>query len=226
MITDKMLAEAAAELNATMLDSLPDPAECRHTFSKHFERKMKRIIRRANHPVGYHIMHRAASFILVLFLSFMTLLALSPSVRAAFFGWIQAQYDYYTHFYFSSGTAQYNKPADYELDLLPDGYKAFKEMKLPKNTTKSYANHSTNEIIYFTYSLDSDSIEYFYEFDEYSFEEVRVNDKVAKFYDAHDPSIANIIQWSDASTNTFLSISGFLEREELILMAENVKKIN
>ena len=44
MITDEMIAEAAAELNQALIDSLPDPRDCKHHFSKKFERKMKIMI--------------------------------------------------------------------------------------------------------------------------------------------------------------------------------------
>ena len=46
MITDKMLAQAAAELATAINESLPDPKDCTHEFSAEFERKMKRITRR------------------------------------------------------------------------------------------------------------------------------------------------------------------------------------
>lgn len=39
MITDEMLAEAAAELAEAINASLPAPEECHHQFSAKFERK-------------------------------------------------------------------------------------------------------------------------------------------------------------------------------------------
>ena len=53
MITDEMLAQAAAELADAINESLPDPSECNHQFSPRFERKMKRLIHGTNHPIMY-----------------------------------------------------------------------------------------------------------------------------------------------------------------------------
>ena len=53
MINDAMLKQAAEELAIAINESLPDPKECVFQFSPKFERKMKRLTRRANHPILY-----------------------------------------------------------------------------------------------------------------------------------------------------------------------------
>ena len=53
MISDAMLQQAAEELATAINESLPDPKECVFQFSPKFERKMKRLTRRANHPILY-----------------------------------------------------------------------------------------------------------------------------------------------------------------------------
>lgn len=44
-ITDKMLAQAAKEVDEAILDQLPDPADCKHEFSPEFEQKMAAVCR-------------------------------------------------------------------------------------------------------------------------------------------------------------------------------------
>lgn len=83
MITDKMLAQAAAELATAINESLPDPKDCTHEFSAEFERKMKRITRRANHPILYRTLRSVASIILVITIGFGSVLAVSAEARAA-----------------------------------------------------------------------------------------------------------------------------------------------
>ena len=53
MISDAMLQQAVEELATAINESLPDPKECVFQFSPKFERKMKRLTRRANHPILY-----------------------------------------------------------------------------------------------------------------------------------------------------------------------------
>ena len=61
MISDAMLQQAAEELATAINESLPDPKECVFQFSPKFERKMKRLTRRANHPILYRNLRMAAS---------------------------------------------------------------------------------------------------------------------------------------------------------------------
>ena len=66
MITDEMLAQAAAELADAINESLPSPSECTHQFSPRFEKKMKRLIRKSHHPIFYRTLRTVASIILVI----------------------------------------------------------------------------------------------------------------------------------------------------------------
>ena len=63
MISDKDLYEAARKVDEAILASLPKPEECEATFSRRFERKMKKIIRRVDHPVRYWVQKSVACFL-------------------------------------------------------------------------------------------------------------------------------------------------------------------
>lgn len=51
MISDKELQEAARECEKALLSAMPEPADCPAAFSPGFERKMKKLILRVDHPV-------------------------------------------------------------------------------------------------------------------------------------------------------------------------------
>ena len=53
MISDKELREAARRYEKARLRALPEPEDCEATFSPDFERKMKKLIFRTDHPVRY-----------------------------------------------------------------------------------------------------------------------------------------------------------------------------
>ena len=53
MIADKELQEAAWRYERVILASLPEPADCPAAFSPGFERKMKTLIFRVDHPVRF-----------------------------------------------------------------------------------------------------------------------------------------------------------------------------
>lgn len=53
MISDKELREAARRYEKALLRTLPEPEDCEAVFSPGFERKMKKLIFRTDHPIRY-----------------------------------------------------------------------------------------------------------------------------------------------------------------------------
>ena len=53
MISDKELQEASRRYEKALLAGLPEPEECPAVFSPAFERKMKKLIFRGDHPVRF-----------------------------------------------------------------------------------------------------------------------------------------------------------------------------
>ena len=95
MITDEMLYSAAAKSNTAFVKYMEegyDP-ENQHTFSAKFERKMKRLIRKADHPLLYRGLRGVASILLAILIGGGTWLAVDVEARAAFIGWLREVYD-------------------------------------------------------------------------------------------------------------------------------------
>ena len=92
------------------------------TFSSAFERKMKRLIRRADHPIRYRIAQIAACLLLAALLSGCTVLAISPEARAAFVGWVRETYEDYFVYYFTGDMRNNSDNCVFEPSWLPDGY--------------------------------------------------------------------------------------------------------
>ena len=120
MITDEMLREAAAEYERYMLAHLPEITEP-HLFSKRFERKMQKLISRARHPVLYHVKRYVAAVLLAIITLFGTVIALSPEARAAVIGWVRSTVAEY--FQYTSKNTGDSIANEYELSVLPEGYK-------------------------------------------------------------------------------------------------------
>lgn len=56
MISDKELQEAARKCEKALLAAMPEPADCPAAFSPGFERKMKKLILRVDHPVRFWLL--------------------------------------------------------------------------------------------------------------------------------------------------------------------------
>ena len=75
MITDAMLATAAGEVSDAMVSAVP---EMEHAFSSSFERRKRRLIRRADHPVRYQALRYAVAVLIAVFTLFGILMISSP----------------------------------------------------------------------------------------------------------------------------------------------------
>ena len=99
MITDAMMSQAAALLAEAINNSLPAPYECAHDYSAGFERKIKRLMRKVDHPVRHRMLRAAASILLIIFIGFGAVLSISAEAREIVFGWVRHQcgsfYDYF-----------------------------------------------------------------------------------------------------------------------------------
>lgn len=221
MITDEMLAEAAAELNQALIDGLPDPHECKHQFSKKFERKMEKLIRRVNHPIRHMVLNRVASILLVILLGFTMVMSFSPTARAAVIGWIKQAYESFYSYYFETDV-ETDSNYRYQIDPVPDGYI---EMSYAENNGYHVIVYSDNETAIVLAYADRSAYHMLYVKREgYRVEEAMVNGNIADLYISEDVSLANGIVWCDTESGYMVYISGQLEINELKNFAERVKK--
>ena len=142
MISEEMLKKAAMEADQIIRDSLPSPAECEHDFSPSFQKKMRRIFRKAKHPVIYKLPKYATCFVLMVALVSSTWLTVDAEARAAFFAWIREQYETFVEYRFVGDTTQNDNSKQYELTQLPDGFFETNRMESKGNAVVIYQNES------------------------------------------------------------------------------------
>lgn len=223
MLTDKLLADAAAEVNEAMLRSLPEPGDCAPEFSPRFERQMRWVLRRGNHPAAYRAMQRAASIALVLLIGFAMLMAVSPTVRANVWGWIRERYESWVIYRYEDAVPSDVAVIEYKLIDLPEGYTEIRRSNMPDIETIVYED-ADGSCLFFSYSKNQEAIMYLVKAEGYAIEEVEVRDMKGEVYSAEDASNSNCIIWSDDTENTMFYISGYFNREELIDLAESVRR--
>ena len=221
MITDKMLAQAAAELATAINESLPDPKDCTHEFSAEFERKMKRITRRANHPILYRTLRSVASIILVITIGFGSVLAVSAEARAAVFGWVKEQYESFYEYLFE-GEVEPAESAKYQPGWMPDGCELLTVEETAGGETYIYKDKS-GLLAQFYYIYDPDSQKLYIDTVEYISEPVSINGHSGEMYiSIYDDETSSIV-WTDNSTNTLFYVSGPYGKDTLIKIAENIQ---
>ena len=148
-----------------MLASLPEPEECEATFSPEFERKMKKLIRRTDHPVRHRIMKAAACFLLVILLGGGSVLTLSADARAAFVGWVRDVYQSYETWFVYHFTGENNTVSEdisYHPTWIPQDYAELETLDMFNQTNIIYEN-AFGLSMTFGYSLNPEAINVYVE---------------------------------------------------------------
>ena len=224
MITDEMLCVAAAESSAAYVRYLEqdyDP-EHQHKLSKRFERKIKRLFRRVNHPFLYRSLQRIASIFLAILIGGAIWLTVDFDARATFFGWVKELYETYIVYKFETDSTYNSFAEEYRPTWLPDGYKETSVNVFNDTVAISYLNEE-NQGLVFCYASSYKKASWFVDQSVSAAKQVYVNETTADFLCPEDPEIANTIVWT-ASDNTFFYISAFLSEADMIKIAESVQK--
>ena len=221
MISDALLREAAAEAEACLLANLPEVRP--HKFSAGFERKMKRLISRANHPVRHRVLRYAAAVLLAILTLFGAVLAVSPEARAEVAGWTKTIYQEYIR-YLSSNAAPQDKAA-YRLTLIPDGYALVDVVETSNSTNCFYADTSGRLLCFsWQYSPENGTAGTFVYTEGYQRYSGFVHGAEADIYISDKENETSAIIWCDDETGAVLCIHAVADVDTFIALAESVKK--
>lgn len=225
MISDERLRKAAQKVEESMLASLPEPEECEATFSPEFERKMKKLIRRTDHPIRHRIMKAVACFLLVVLVGGGSVLTLSAEARATFVGWVRDIYQSYETWFVYHFTGEHNLASEdisYYPTWIPQDYAEREVLDMFNQTIIVYEN-TAGLTISFGYSLNPEVINVYVENTNVQTKRVLVGDTPADLYLDKSAGESNILTWVDSSTDTIFWIVAQLDGDELIKIAESVE---
>ena len=225
MITDSMLRSAvkkSCEIYVNQLESGYDP-KTQHEFSPDFEKKIKKLRRKANHPIVYRSLQRIASIILVCLIACGAWFTVDAEARSAFFGWVKEIYETYFVYRFE-GNADYSESSvAYRPTWLPEGYTEFYVDDIDATTVVSYQN-TDGLLLTFRYTHNPNETDWFIDAEHAVIKETTVNGCPAEILLADNITTASVIAWTDEQDSAFY-VSGFLSESELIKIAENVQPI-
>lgn len=222
-LTDEMLIRASKQVAASIKASLPVPEECHHEFSPKVESDIKRLI---NHTERrYHIrkyLRGAAAACLVVAISLSTWLAVDAEARAAFVQWVKTVYEQSVVYeFFHSGDER--DEVRYRLGWVPEGYTMGNEVGGDEITTLVYLRGES--AIYFTYEYSEDGAKAELFPGISNVEPVQVNGMPGELYLPQDPAESNSLVWFDEENCILCSISGFIDKENMVRMANSVEAI-
>lgn len=226
MITDEQLQIAAARschIYISVLTKGYDPKSSSHTFSSNFEEKIKKLRRRADHPIFYRTMQRVASILLALIIAGSTWLAIDGTARAVFFGWIKETYEMFFIYRYSDPNISIEE-YDYCLTQIPDGYSEYMEIDEHGGVTILYKNE-TGQLMKFGYIHSSASTMWYIDTTDTVQSDAVVHGQPADLFISTSENVASILLWTSDGDNSAFYISGFFSESKLVSIAESIIRV-
>lgn len=222
-LADETLTNAAKKVAESMKASLPPPDECHHEFSPDFEQNMQKLINQTKRRQYIHkYFQNIAVATLVVVIGFSTWLAIDSEAHATVIRWIKTVYEKSVVYeFFSSGDEQ--EESAYRLGWVPEGYCFENQTDGNGLAVITYKNNEDFINFIYTHSAGGGQAELFT--GEVEAEPVTVNGNAGEFYLSETPSESNNLVWFDKTNNVWFSISGFVDKESMLRMAEHIEKV-
>ena len=176
-------------------------------------------------PLWKNVAQKIAMILLVFSLSLGSLMAVSPTVRAAVVRWVTEWYE--THIvYRYSGEQITGEMPQYEIIDLPEGYIEDERVNWPSYVSVVYQNKDTGKTIYLdcTYMQQGSASDYVT--DGVEVVPVTVNGLSGQLFLTDDwENKWNTITWNDAERNLQFEIDANVNRDVILYMAESVSLV-
>lgn len=225
-MNEERLKQAARQAGQAITESLPAPEDCTHTFSQNFQQKMKRLLRRANHPRSRPAL-RVACMLLVCLLGCGTFFQVNAEAREIFLGWVSRLEEGAQHYFFSGDSAANDEFIHYSLNGLPDGYQLYDIDDSNENERVTVYVNEEGQFLRFGYLRKKEEVtspDLFFITGEAKKQTVLVHGKTADFYMDETRNASSLIVWTDDDTGFLLYISAYLNEPDLIRLAEEVQR--
>lgn len=226
MMSENMIQTAAAkscELYAAHLMQDYDDTFS-HEFTSKFEAKIQKLQRKADHPQMYIFLQRAASIAIAILLAGSIWLIADTDAQAAFFGWIKETYENHFVYRYTEDRGKGFDVSSFFPTWIPEGYSEFYTSTTSDMKTVIFADEEGRMLKFNVFSQLNET-DCFFDSTNTARKQAMVHQSVADVFVSCDPEVASAIIWTTTDQSAFY-ISGFLESEELIRIAESVEEID
>ena len=224
MISNEFIRQATEEYHEESMSAIPTENEIDHVFSDRFEKNMESVIKKNKHAQLKRVLRMAASFALVILMAGGSVMALSPTARAAVMGWLFGQEG--TVFSYTSIGTKTESEVFYKYDLaqIPEGYVLWQEIVDETQSIMLYAEEETGLLLKLTATPNDGTGAMFLITTSDQKETVQIGDITADFYRSESEDSAPGLAWVDPENDYLICLDGFFSQEELIDMASSLVK--
>ena len=220
LIRQALLDAALADFHQADLPEAPSFSPKYLAWEKKFLRNPQAFAQRALRPVWQTALRSAACFLLVVSLSFGSLMAFSPQARAWVTEWFTQHLSTHTSYRFteqiSSDHLQHWEPA-----YLPEEYTDTEFIDLDNQIVVYYYSDDPSMKIKFNYKLTSEGSGFALDNEHHTVSDVLINDIPGQLFLAENDS-PNLLVWFDSTTHHAFMLSSRLPCDTLIEIAESV----
>lgn len=199
--------------------------------SRRFERQMRLMLsdpkkwaKKQHRSLWMKCLQRVAVILLICSVTIGSIMAVSPTARAAIIRWVTEWYESSVIYRFF-GEPTFAELPRYEIAKLPVGFNELDPpMQIPNDVEILYGN-SDGEVIRFEYMRMEQGTALFVDTSSADAFEIEVNGFWGHMYISNDPKQSNMIVWHDDQANLQFLIDGFFDSDQLMEMAESVVNI-
>ena len=223
-------------MRRVLLDSLKLDAESAATGELAFEptpryqRQMAAMVkdplkweRRRARTLWKNVAQKVAVILLVFSLSLGSLMAVSPTVRAAVVRWVTEWYETHIVYRYSGEDISGEMPY-YEISGLPQGYTEIIRDIYEASVSVVYESPS-GDMICFDYTHMQQGAANIIAPGDDEILDVTVNGIQGQFFLPHDPADAKTITWIDADSNLQFVVKAFCSETDILHIAESVSLV-
>ena len=179
--------------------------------------------RRQARPIWKTVLQKVAVILLVFSLSLGSLMAVSPTIRAAVVRWVTEWYE--THIvYRYSGEDISGEMPQYEISELPQGYTETIRDVYEFAVSVVYESPS-GDMICFDYTYMQQGVANIFVPGDDEIIDVTVNGIQGQFFLPHDSADAKTVTWIDADSNLQFVVKAFCSETDILHMAESVSLV-
>ena len=199
--------------------------------TRHYQRQIAAMLkdplkweRRRARPLGKNVAQKAAVILLVFSLSLGSLMAVSPTVRAAVVRWVTEWYETHVVYRFSGEQITDEMPK-YEVTNLPEGYAEIERVEWPSYVSIIYQNvkDESPSWIYLQYIYMQQGASGNFEIENADIIPVTVNGLEGQLYLNRDAEGADsTITWIIPDENILFAVSAALNTDDILHIAESV----
>lgn len=202
--------------------------------TRHYQRQIAAMLkdplkweRRRARPLWKNVAQKAAVILLVFSLSLGSLMAVSPTVRAAVVRWVTEWYETHVVYRFSGEQVADEMP-QYEVTDLPEGYAETERVEWPSYVSIIYqkVNDENTPWIYLQYIYMQQGASSNFEIENADIIPVTVNGLEGQLYLTKDSEQSDsTITWIDPNENILFAVSAALGADDILHIAESVSLV-